>query len=148
MSTAQRAGGRGLCTGERMNYVPVSSESKSVLPRTLPGTLTVVDARVCSRWDRSLTDLQVWCPRTGRLLPPFQSRSLQDSVVAEWNFSFMTLKFFFKSSLFLPVGYPYIPSFQAPELAVKFWSEPEVQGFLFCDPNEMLLLRKDLFFLF
>lgn len=30
-----------------MNYVPVSSESKSVLPRTLPGTLTVVDARVC-----------------------------------------------------------------------------------------------------
>lgn len=38
---------RGLCTVEKMNYVPVSSESKSVLPRTLPGTLTVVDARVC-----------------------------------------------------------------------------------------------------
>lgn len=42
MSTAQRA-------GERMNYVSVFSRSKSVLPRTLPGTLTV-DARACGRW--------------------------------------------------------------------------------------------------
>lgn len=46
------------------------------------------------------------------------------------------------------MGYPYIPSFQAQEPAVKFWSEPEVRGFLFCNPNEMLLLRKDLFFFF
>lgn len=53
MSTAQRAGGSGcsrmLCASERMNCVSVSSESKSVLPRTLPGTLTV-DAGVCGRW--------------------------------------------------------------------------------------------------
>lgn len=61
---------------------------------------------------------------------------------------FYDVEIFFKSSLFPPVGYPYIPSFQAPELVVKFWSEPEVRGFLFCDPSEMLLLRKDLFFLF
>lgn len=61
---------------------------------------------------------------------------------------FYDVEIFFKSSLFPPVGYPYIPSFQAQEPAVKFWSEPEVRGFLFCDPNEMLLLRKDLFFFF
>lgn len=64
-------------------------------------------------------------------------------MVAGWNFSFMTLNFFFfKLSLFPPVGYPYIPSFQAPELAVKSGQSLRLEGFCFVIPIKCCFLGK------
>lgn len=81
--------------------------------------------------DRSLTS---HCGTLeGRLLlplpfHPFRFCPLQDPVVANWNFSFMTVNFFFK--FVSPIlG---LPSYQAWALAVKkFLSEPEVRGFFY-----------------
>lgn len=77
---------------------------------------------------QSLTDLQVWCPwERGCSFPsgPALYRTLWllngTSVLWRWNF--------FKSLCF-PVGYPYIPSFQAQE----FWSELRLEGFCFVIP--------------
>lgn len=84
----------------------------------------------------------------GRLLLPFRSRSLQDSVFAEWNFSFMTLKFFLSRLCFPLWAILTYPVFRLRSQQLSSGQSLRLEGFCFVIPMKCCFLGKICSFFF